>query len=167
MRDTHERELYALPVTDSARAIENLLYTYALRIDAGDLDGVADLFARGRILGQEDGPPETVFEGHEGVRAMYEMTTRLYPDDGTPKTKHVTTNAIIEVDEAAGTATAQSNYLVTQATPDLPLQVIITGHYRDTFQRIDPRDGRSGQWWCDSRTMYVDQAGDLSHHLMW
>jgi len=155
-------------MVDSARQIENLLYTYALRIDAGDLDGVADLFAHGRILGQEDGPPETVFEGPAGVRAMYEMATRLYPDDGTPKTKHVTTNAIIEVDDRAGTATAHSSYLVTQATPDLPLQVIITGHYRDTFHRLeDPEDPDATAWWFESRTMYVDQVGDLSHHLKW
>ncbi len=156
-------------VTDSARAIENLLHTYALRIDAGDLDGVADLFAHGRILGQEDGPPETVFEGRDGVRAMYEMATRLY-DDGTPRTKHVTTNAIIDVDDDAGSATAQTSYLVTQATDDLPLQIIITGHYRDTFQRLDDVDGAArgtGRWWFDSRTMYVDQVGDLSHHLKW
>ena len=45
---------------DSARVIENLLYTYADRIDRGDLDGVADLFAHGRIHGQEGGGPETV-----------------------------------------------------------------------------------------------------------
>lgn len=156
-------------VTDSARAIENLLHTYALRIDAGDLDGVADLFAHGRILGQEDGPPETVFEGRDGVRAMYEMATRLY-DDGTPRTKHVTTNAIIDVDDDAGTATAHTSYLVTQATDELPLQIIITGHYRDTFQRLDDADGAApgtGRWWFDSRTMYVDQVGDLSHHLKW
>jgi 3-phenylpropionate/cinnamic acid dioxygenase small subunit len=143
---------------DSAREIENLLYTYAERIDAGDLDGVADLFEHGRIHGQEDGPPETVFEGRDGVRALYEMATRLY-DDGTPRTKHLTTNAIIEVDEEAGTATARTSYLVTQATDALPLQVIITGHYRDTFHRIE------GRWWFETRTMYVDQTGDLSHHL--
>ena len=52
---------------DSAREIENLLYTYAERIDAGDLDGVADLFAHGRIHGQENGPPETVFEGRDAA----------------------------------------------------------------------------------------------------
>jgi hypothetical protein len=151
-------ESYAPPV-DSARLIENLLYTYADRIDRGDLDGVADLFVHGRIHGQEGGGPETVFEGRDGVRNLYGMATRIYEDSGTPKTKHVTTNAIIEVDDEAATATAQSSYLVTQATPELPLQVIITGHYRDTFRRID------GTWWFDTRTMYVDQAGDLSHHL--
>jgi SnoaL-like protein len=144
---------------DRARLIENLLYTYADRIDRGDLDGVAELFTHGRIHGQEGGGPETVFEGREAVRKLYGMATRIYDDSGTPKTKHVTTNAIIEVDDEAGTATAQSSYLVTQATPELPLQVIITGHYRDTFHRVE------GHWWFDTRTMYVDQAGDLSHHL--
>ena len=65
-------------MTDSAREIENLVYTYAERLDAGDLDGVAALFAHGRIAGMEDGPPETVFTGVAGVRQMYEMATRLY-----------------------------------------------------------------------------------------
>ena len=78
-------------MSDSAREIENLVYEYAERLDAGDLDGVAALFAHGRICGIEDGPPETVFTGVAGVRQMYEMATRLY-EDGTPKTKHFTTN---------------------------------------------------------------------------
>ena len=145
-------------MSDAARDIENLVYTYAERIDAGDLDGVAALFAHGRICGVEDGPPETVFEGTARVRQMYEMATRLY-DDGTPKTKHFTTNVRIDVDEEAGTARASAYYCVTQATPELPLQVIVTGHYRDTFHRVD------GAWCFDSRTMYVDQIGDTSRHL--
>jgi len=32
-------------MSDGAREIENLVYTYAERLDAGDLDGVAALFA--------------------------------------------------------------------------------------------------------------------------
>ena len=88
---------------DSGRDIENLIYAYAERLDAGDLDGVAELFAHGRICGIENGPPETVFTGDAGVRQMYEMATRLY-DDGTPKTKHNTSNVQIDVDDAAGTA---------------------------------------------------------------
>jgi len=145
-------------MSESAREIENLLYTYAERIDAGDLDGVAALFEHGRIAGMENGPPETVFEGTIRVRQMYDMATRLY-DDGTPKTKHLTSNVQIYVDEDAGTARGSAYYCVTQATPDLPLQIIVTGHYRDTFHRID------GAWWFDTRTMYVDQVGDTSHHL--
>jgi 3-phenylpropionate/cinnamic acid dioxygenase small subunit len=160
VRDGAGARTYAVAVADSTRSIENLLYEYAERIDAGDLDGVAALFTHGRIHGQENGPPETVFEGRERVRRLYGATTRIYDDTGTPKTKHLTTNARIEVDEDAGTATARTSYLVTQATADLPLQVIITGRYHDTFHRID------GVWWFESRTMFVDQSGDLSHHLM-
>lgn len=145
---------------DSAREIENLLYTYAERIDAGDFDGVAELFAHGRIHGQDDPPPAAVFEGRDAVRRLYGASTRLHPETGTPRTKHHNTNARIVVDDAAGTASARSNFLVTQATDELPLQVVVAGHYDDTFHRVD------GAWCFDTRTMHVDQAGDLSHHLL-
>lgn len=145
-------------MTDSAIAITNLIYTYAQLLDGGDLDGVAGLFEHGRICGVENGPPSTVFTGTAGVRRMYEMMTRIY-EDGTPKTKHNTTNVQLEIDEAQGIARSTSYYCVTQATPELPLQIIVTGHYKDTFQRLD------GVWWFDSRTMFVDQVGELRHHL--
>ncbi|ORV85309.1 Ring hydroxylating enzyme beta subunit [Mycobacterium interjectum] len=145
-------------MSDSATEISNLIFTYAELLDRGDLDGVARLFERGRICGVEDGPPETVFEGAARVRGMYEMATRIY-EDGTPKTKHHTSNVQLHIDDAAGTARSTSYYCVTQATPDLPLQVIVTGHYKDTFHRID------GVWHFDSRTMFVDQVGDVSQHL--
>ncbi|KRF10472.1 nuclear transport factor 2 family protein [Nocardioides sp. Soil796] len=137
---------------DSAREIENLLYLYAERIDDGDLDGVAALFAHGRVV-RGDEPPA---EGSDAVRRIYQ--TRLYAD-GTPRTKHVTTNAIIEVDEGAGTATCRSYYTVFQQTAALPLQAIITGRYHDTFRVHD------GRWWFDTRTFQVDQVGDVSQHL--
>jgi len=144
---------------DPAREIENLLYRYAERIDAGDLEGVADLFARGRIRPVPDAPPEATAEGRDQVLQLYQNATRLY-DDGTPRTRHVTTNAIVEVDEAAGRAAARSVYTVFQQTEALPLQPIISGRYEDTFHRVD------GAWWFDTRTMYVDLVGDLSHHLL-
>jgi SnoaL-like domain len=145
-------------MSDSAIEITNLIYTYAERLDGGDLEAVAGLFERGRICGVENGPPETVFEGSAGVRKLYDMATKIY-EDGTPKTKHNTSNVQLYIDEAAGTARSTSYYCVTQATPDLPLQVIVTGHYKDTFQRLD------GVWWFDSRIMFVDQLGDVSQHL--
>ena len=147
-------------MADSAREIENLLYTYAERIDAGDLDGVANLFEHGRILPSPDAPREIGFEGKEKVLAMYQAATRLY-EDGTPKTRHVTTNAIIEADDATGTGSARSYYTVLQKTDALALQPIICGHYHDTFQRID------GRWWFDTRTMFIDLVGDLSQHLLY
>lgn len=140
---------------DNARQIENLVYAYARRIDAGDLAGVAELFSHGRISSGG-----AVFEGAEQVLRLYEGATRLYDDDGTPHTRHLTTNVAVEVDETAGTATAHSYYTVIQQTDALPLQPIIAGHYQDTFHRVD------GDWWFDTREMFVDLTGDLSHHLL-
>ena len=79
-------------MTDNAREIENLVYTYAERIDAGDLDGLAELFRHGRI----QAAPGMVFEGTDQVLRLYQGATRLY-EDGTPRTRHVTTNVIVEV----------------------------------------------------------------------
>ena len=147
-------------MNDHARKIENLLYTYAERIDAGDLSGVADLFRHGRILPSPDAPREATFVGSEQVLAMYEASTRIY-EDGTPRTRHLTTNAIVEVSEDEATATARSYYTVLQRTDDLPLQPIISGHYHDTFHQIE------GAWCFATRTMFIDLIGDLSQHLLY
>ncbi len=142
-------------MADNARAIENLIYAYAERIDAGDLDGVAELFRHGRI----EAAPGFMVEGPTEVRKLYDGSTRLY-DDGTPRTRHLTTNVAVEVDEPAGTAAARTYYTVFQETEALPLQPIIAGHYHDTFHQVD------GRWWFDTRQMFVDLKGDLSHHLL-
>ena len=140
---------------DNDRAIENLVYAYAERIDAGDLAGVAVLFRHGRI----QAAPGIVFEGADRVKGMYDSSTRLY-DDGTPRTRHVTTNVAVDVDDDAGTAAARSYYTVFQQTDELALQPIIAGHYHDTFHQVE------GEWCFDTREMFVDLTGDLSHHLL-
>lgn len=144
-------------MTDPARAIENLLYLYAERIDAGDLEGVADLFAHGRIEASSGGAAH-VFEGRDAVLALYRSSTRLH-EDGTPRTKHVTTNAIIEIEAGGMRASARSGYTVFQQVGDMPLQPIVCGRYADTFQL------RDGRWWFDTRVMHVDLVGDLGRHL--
>ena len=148
----HQGEIFGVLGPNGAGKTTTLkMLATLLAIDAGDAT----------IFGVENGPPETQFHGVEGARAMYEMSTRLYEDDGTPKTKHITTNAIIEVDEEAGTATSRSYFCVVQATPALPLQPIVAGRYHDTFTVVD------GSWVFATRTLFVDLAGDLSHHLKW
>ncbi|UDY34996.1 nuclear transport factor 2 family protein [Dermatobacter hominis] len=137
-----------------ARAIENLVYAYAERIDAGDLPGVAELFRHGRLIPA----PGASLEGSEQVLALYEGSTRLY-EDGTPRTKHVTTNVAVELD-ASGTPSARSYFTVLQQTEVLPLQAIIAGRYHDTFHRVD------GDWCFRTREMFVDLTGDLSQHLL-
>jgi 3-phenylpropionate/cinnamic acid dioxygenase small subunit len=149
-----EASYVRLMVSDE-RAIENLLYTYAERIDLGDLDGVAEMFTHGRIT---TGDGAVTFNGPDEVLGMYRAAVLIDPDTRTPLTKHVTSNVIIELD-ATDHASARSYYTVLQSTTELPLQPIITGRYHDTFHRID------GTWWFDTRVMLIDQTGDLSRHL--
>lgn len=145
-------------MSDDHVTIANLVYTYAERIDAGDFDGVADLLADAEVSGEGGGPPA---KGRDAVRAMYEQSTRRYPDDGTPKTKHVTTNLIIEVDSSAGRATCRSSFTVLQAVPgELALQPIIAGRYEDAFERV------AGAWRFTRRHMVPQLVGDLSKHLL-
>src|ERR687895_743843 len=81
--------------------------------------------------------------------------------DGTPLTKHVTTNLVVDVDEEAGTAAARSYYTVLQAVPgELALQPIVAGRYRDRFERVGDR------WRFTGRHMMVDLVGELGHHLL-
>jgi uncharacterized protein (TIGR02246 family) len=141
-------------VVDNAREIEALVYTYAERIDAGDLAGVADLFRDGRIKAG----PGMVFEGKEQVLSLYNSATRLY--EGIPRTRHVTTNVMVEVNNDGDTATSKAYYTVFQQTDVLPLQPIIAGHYYDSFHRV------SGKWCFDTREIFVDLIGDISHHLL-
>ena len=79
--------------------------------------------------------------------------------DGIPRTKHVITNLVVEVDEAAGTAAARSYFTVLQATATLPLQVILAGRYRDRFERV------GGGWRFTERAIHIDLVGELGQHL--
>ncbi len=133
--------------------IKNLVYRYAELLDDGDIDAVAHLLRRARLVGpdgQEQG------SGADAIDAIYRSFTRLYPD-GTPLTQHVTSNVIVEID--GDTATARSYFTVLQATPDLPLQPIIAGRYRDSFARDE------AGWYFTSRQMLPRLSGELSAHL--
>lgn len=138
---------------DARTAIADLIHTYAERLDAGDLAGVAALFARA-IYGRAGGPMR---RGEAEVRAALEVV-RLH-DDGTPRTKHVTTNLVVEVDETAGSGAARSYFTVFQATARLRLQPIIAGRYEDRFVRAD------GEWRFSERTVHMDLVGELGEHL--
>ena len=88
------------------------------------------------------------------ARAASRSSVKAGPISITPKGRPFTS--------PAGTATAASTYTVFQATEVLPLQAIIVGRYADTFRR----EGESGAWRFESRTMRADLTGDLSQHLL-
>jgi 3-phenylpropionate/cinnamic acid dioxygenase small subunit len=139
----------------SATAITNLLYRYAELIDSGDLAGTAALFAQARVK-VGDG----WLEGSAPMEALWRETVRIYPC-GTPRTKHVVTNPIVEIDEAAGTATCRSYYTVIQAAENLPLQVICAGRYHDSFVR-----DAAGWRFATRDYSLFDLAGNMSAHLL-
>jgi hypothetical protein len=141
---------------DDTTQVANLIARYAELIDSGDFDGVAGLLAHAGV-GAGDG--SALLTGRKALAGLFTTTTRLYPD-GTPGTKHVTTNLILEMDEEAGTATARSYWTVLQAVAGLPLQPILAGRYHDRFERVD------GAWRFAERRYLVDLVGDVSHHML-
>jgi 3-phenylpropionate/cinnamic acid dioxygenase small subunit len=142
-------------MSDAHEAIRTLLGRYCELMDAGDFRALGTLFAAGR-LSDEHG--KVFATGAEEITTMWRAQTILY--DRSPRTRHMTANSIIEVDDDAGTATARSSYVVLQATPETSLAPIITGRYVDRFVRTD-----DATWRWDERSYAVDHTGDLSHHL--
>lgn len=137
----------------SYRAIERLIATYAELVDDGDFAGVGLLLADATFTGEAGS-----VSGRDAIEKMLVDNVIIY-DDGTPRTKHVTTNLAIEVDEARGTAVSRSYFTALQALPDLPLQPIVSGRYYDRFER------RHGHWRFVERRVRTELAGDLSRHL--
>ena len=94
--------------------------------------------------------------GAAAIAESYRSTVVTYAD-GTPRTRHVTSNPIVEVD--GDVARVRSVYTVLQQAGDPPMQPIISGRYHDTLRRID------GRWRFTERCFLVDLVGDLSRHL--
>ena len=142
-------------MSTSAIHICNLLYRYAECMDSGQLVEAAELFrhARIKVQGQD-------YLDHTALLGIWQNRVKLY-SCGTPRTRHVISNPIIDIDEASGIATVRSCYTVLQATEDLPLQVIAAGRYLDEFERVD------GVWRFSFRDYSkLDMRGDLSQHLL-
>jgi 3-phenylpropionate/cinnamic acid dioxygenase small subunit len=140
----------------SHHAITTLMYRYAECVDAADFAGIGALFEHGQLTTR--GLPGAIV-GADAVRDLYRGTNKVHPD-GTLMTRHLTTNVIVDIDEDADTATARSSFVVFQSTPSVPLQPIVTGRYRDRFERVD------GEWRFAEREMGVEQFGDVSDHLL-
>jgi 3-phenylpropionate/cinnamic acid dioxygenase small subunit len=142
-------------VVDDVQAIKNLLFRYAELIDFGDVDGVGALFehATYRTAGFE----RAELRGAEAVADQIRSLVILY--DGTPSTKHVISNVIVEIDSSGDGASARSYFTVLQSRPDLPLQPILAGRYQDRFERV------GGVWRFTDRLIHIDFVGNVSRHV--
>jgi ketosteroid isomerase-like protein len=138
-------------------AIASLVYTYAERIDAGDFAGIGELFAHATLTFEGFGD---AVSGRDAIEALYTRSTRRY-EDGTPRTKHVMTNVIVEVAEDSATAASRSYFTVLQAVPGaLALQPVIAGRYRHTYTRV------GDAWSVATMHITIDLVGDLAHHML-
>ncbi|MDQ1718224.1 MAG: hypothetical protein QOE89_2177 [Pseudonocardiales bacterium] len=143
-------------------AIARLVYGYAERLDAGDIAGMAAMFSDGTL--RTSGPDGIVtFSGAQAVHDAFANSVQRF-SDGTPATKHVTTNLIVEEEVGGGgdvvAATGRALFTVLQARPEFPLQIVVAGRYSDSF--IRDCDG----WRFADRLIQIDLVGDVSRHLV-
>jgi hypothetical protein len=143
--------------SDDWRAIHDLIMTYADHVDSGRFAEASGLFehASYEVEFEVGGAPTII--GHRGSAEVLAFMgqTPLF-DDGTPRTRHVNTNVLIDLD--GDRATSRCYFTVLQQTPTLPLQPIATGRYVDSFEHVD------GRWRFASRRMIDAMAGDISQH---
>jgi hypothetical protein len=133
--------------------ITALVSTYAERIDGGDLDGVAALFAEATWRSDATGQ---VLRGIEEVRKVYDHVV-LY--DGVPCTKHLITNLVIDVDQGGREATGRCSFTVLHAPPGNPIEIILAGRYIDRYEKVD------GAWRFGDRLFVADLMGDQRRHF--
>ncbi len=134
-------------------AIQTLMHKYCDCMDRADFDGIGQLFAQATMT-----MPTTQFvKDPKGIAQIYRDFVKLYPD-GTPRTRHVSTNALI-YDDGPNRARATSYVIVFQATETFPLQPVIAGGYEDKFECV------GGTWRFAERRMITDLYGNLSQHM--
>ena len=138
---------------DSQEQILHLMNLYGSTIDTGDLNGFAELLAHG----------EWTMEGGASAKGKVQLLAGManirVHEDGTPRTRHTTTNIDLAIDEKAGTAKGQCYVTVFQQTSELSLQVIFSGHYFDDFERAD------GVWRFKKRLIRYQLVGDMTAHV--
>lgn len=134
-------------------AIRDVLERYMRYNDDGALDRLVALFdadAVFQVVGR-------VFRGHDEIRAFL-GTGGTFADDKPrwtdpdqllrqPRGSHVSSNPVIDLDVDAGTATAETDFVVLQRDEDGRARVTLVGRYRDRLRKND-----EGQWVFVART---------------
>src|SRR3546814_20706964 len=97
---------------------------YTFLVDDGDFAGVGKLFARGE-LDLNDNPPAS---GADAVEAFLTKSLRTY-GDGTPRTHHVSSNSVIEIEGSFDAAHAWS-HVTTSVYRRAGTECVCTSRYR-------------------------------------
>ncbi len=138
--------------------IQNLLNRYSDAVDRGDFEKVGEMFCDADVYFPGEEKP-SIRKGTGDFAKHLRKWTRVFPDTGNPKTRHLCVNPIIDFDDATH-ARCQTYFVVFQAAEGVPLQPIITGTYLDRFEK------RKDGWLFSERRELVGQTGNLSAHLL-
>ena len=150
---------------DACDQIRNLIHRYSEAVDQGRFEVLDELFADATVrMAMGSGSPGPGIDGRS-VAAAFGDGIILYAD-GTPRTRHLVTHTIIEVDESAGHATARSYNTTLQQVPGRGIEIIATARYEDTFLLV------GGTWRFSERVIrhssldgvHRDFIGDMSRH---
>jgi hypothetical protein len=134
--------------------ITSLVHSYALLLDRGDTDAVAELFRHATWRSEPNGQ---VLRGMDQIRPVYEQ---LKTPEGSPRTKHLLTNLTVEVDPGDITASALCYWTVLQNVESgRAINIILSGQYADRFEKSE------GTWRFADRLIVVDLTGDASADL--
>jgi 3-phenylpropionate/cinnamic acid dioxygenase small subunit len=139
---------------EAREGIERLLFTYSATIDRGDLEATAALFGEAGLYGLVGSGAAA---GARQVLATMRGSIRMY--DGVPRTRHVVTNVIIDVDSDQSSGAAQSYIQVLHQPPDGVLRPIVAGTYFDRVHLV------GDHWQFAERRMHIELTGDLTTHL--
>lgn len=140
---------------DIREGVRHLLFAYSEGVDSGRFEDVADLFGDAGLYGEVDGPAA---RGREQVFAAMRGNVRLY--EGVPRTRHVVSNIVIDVDDSGESARCRSYVQVVHQPPGGQIATIVAGTYHDIVVR------ESGVWKFAERRMHLELIGDLSTHLI-
>lgn len=141
---------------DDYEAIRTLVHRYSTLVDSGNVTGLGELFAHGSFIVPGTNTHAT---GRTEAERIFGRSLR-YHDDGTPQTMHLVGNITINLDADGMSATADSYTAVFQGTKVLPLQVILTATYADSFEKVD------GVWRYHERVVTFVHQGVTHEHFM-
>ncbi|MCU1396014.1 MAG: aromatic-ring-hydroxylating dioxygenase [Ilumatobacteraceae bacterium] len=139
---------------DAREGIERLLMAYCWGIDTGDFESTSALFGTEGLYGLVG---SGAARGAGQVLANFKASVRTY--DGVPRTRHVITNIVIDVDDGGVTGSSRCYVQVMHQPPGEEIRPIVVGTYLDRLHQVD------GQWQFAERRMHLELVGNLTSHL--
>ncbi len=145
-------------------ATQDIMMRYAEGIDTGDIESVGALFAKGEMV-MPDGTilvgPAEVTEHFSNLIIFYDVDGNVVPyqrGQCTPRTRHVISNLRFDFNNAANRVDVHS-YVTVYQTIDGRNEIIVGGRYVDDYG-LDLQG-----WHLVRRELFLDNPGDMSHHL--